>query len=1660
MKTGKQAMVAVLVTAMLAGTIPAGLAAEGGAAPLEQEALPVVEMQGVQPAPESEPEPPSDTNVQAEDGLIVHYDFKSLASGTIVNDISGNGLAAEVMPRGSGVQTEQVMIYGKEETAIVLQGGQPGDGHNYVEMPQGVLNDLEDLTISCWVYVTSMSGYNRIWDLGSGTTSYLYLLADGYNAGHTGYTAALTKSGWGAEKGPEKGSNLATGVWKLTTVTFDGSEKTMRLYEDGVQIGDAVKTDADLSVLQGSTQNWIGYGQFKNDILNGMIADFRIYNRALSGEEVAGMFTIPDNERVSRDKNSLTLGDTSAVTGDLSLPVKGTAGSAIAWESSDASVITDGGVVTRPATGRPDAQVTLTATISSGAISDTKVFTVTVLHLPSDQEAVDADAAAIDLGNLGAVTEDLTLPAVGNLGSTITWKSSNENCVSANGTVTRPVGLSAQVTVTATVRKGEISKERAFTVTILPLYEKLDIVKVPDVAVSTVCGIVPSLPATVTVTFEDGTIGTVKAVWPTGLTGSGFGAAGTKTLEGSLVGHDNKVNAVVTVIDEEEQAPAAITESFDLSDISLDGTDTIYGENMARALEYLKLMDADRMLYNFRKTFGQDTKGAQALTGWDAPTGLLRGHSTGHFMSALAQAYASTGDEVYKTKLDYMISEMRKLQELSEGDAAAFTTRCTPTDAAQTKWSTTPNTWGEGFISAYSPDQFALLEQYTPYNTIWAPYYTMHKLLAGFLDSYLYAGNEEGLMIAKDLGLWVYNRLSACTKEQRERMWSMYIAGEYGGMNESLARLYELTEDARYLTASQMFDNKDFFDGLSSNEDTIENRHANQHIPQIVGAVHEYAATGDVYYYDIAKHFWEMATARYAYSIGGVGTGERFKNPYAQGKNILGNDGRGENCETCAAYNMLKLTQELYNYDPDNAAYMDYYERTVLNQIASSQSHDVNSHMHNGVTYMLPIDPGQRRDYDSDYGGFTCCNGTGMENHVHYQAAAYAKTDDTLYVNLYMPTTVKWDEKNITVKQETSFPSEDSSLTVTGSGSFKMKLRVPYWATEGFTVKVNGEVVCTEPTPSSYVLIDRTWKSGDVVTIHMPYTLHLDKTPDTVDGAEVASLMYGPMVMVAKDDRSSYIPMNWYTLSLSDTNLVETAQIETPAGGDSTPHLVVDGLNFYPMYDAYNYRYHAYVKLMEPQSILNPEWLQALVDSVTGDNALTETDYEADLWAAYQTELSAAQAVLEKGGDATQTELYDAQVALQNALDAMHYKWTVTFETNGGSEIAVVKVENGSKLTAPSIPTKSGYTFDGWYKDAKLTEAWSFDTDLVTQSITLYAKWNQNPTYSDSTPGNKTKTTKNPDGSTTTTVTKPDGTVTETTKWADGSTNVVETRKDGSVKQSGQTADGVKGETTKTSDGTMNATATVPAKAADSANAVTLPILPVEAGKSTIIVSAPANKSVKVVVPMQNVKPGTVAVLVKADGAEEIIKTAVPTEGGIALAVQGNVTIKVMDNTKRFNDMSENNWAYESVTFVTARELFNGISATSFGAGEPMTRGMLMTVLARLDGQDTAAGSTWYEAGMGWAREQGISDGTAPEGNLTREQLVTMLYRYAGSPKTADTAMREFSDADSVSSYAAEAMEWAVENSIVNGKNGALDPQGQATRAEVAAILQRFVGKL
>lgn len=350
-------------------------------------------------------------------------------------------------------------------------------------------------------------------------------------------------------------------------------------------------------------------------------------------------------------------------------------------------------------------------------------------------------------------------------------------------------------------------------------------------------------------------------------------------------------------------------------------------------------------------------------------------------------------------------------------------------------------------------------------------------------------------------------------------------------------------------------------------------------------------------------------------------------------------------------------------------------------------------------------------------------------------------------------------------------------------------------------------------------------------------------------------------------------------------------------------------------------------------------------------------------------------------------------------------------------------------------------------------------------------------------------TTKNPDGSTTTTTeNKTTGTVTETTKNTDGSTTKVETKKDGTVtttetdkagnktetveKPDGSSVtkvnqkDGTKATVNTDAEGKVEAEVTLPkqavAAAQENEQPIMLPVPRVEAAKSAetapvVTVKTGSDELVKVLIPTTEAKPGTVAVIVKADGTEEIVKTSVSTADGLAVALPDGATVKIVDNSRDFDDVPANNWAADAVSFSSARELFSGTSGNSFSPDAPMTRAMLVTVLARFDGEDTTGGDSWYQKGVDWAVTNGVSDGSNPNGNITREQLAVMLWRYSGSPVPTGTLDR-FDDAGSVSGYAQDAMRWAVENGIINGfGNGQLAPNGQATRAQVAQMLKNFI---
>ncbi len=586
-------------------------------------------------------------------------------------------------------------------------------------------------------------------------------------------------------------------------------------------------------------------------------------------------------------------------------------------------------------------------------------------------------------------------------------------------------------------------------------------------------------------------------------------------------------------------------EPFALNEVSLSPSE--FTTNRDRMHSYLESVNDDSMLYVFREAAGLDTTGTYPLGGWDSPDVKLRGHTTGHYMTALAQAYAESKDETFKEKLDYIVEELGKCQ-----------------DALPSQSNDMGGKNSEGYLAGYPEKQFILLESFATYGTdddqIWAPYYTNHKIMTGLIDAYKLAGNEKALDIVTKMGDWVYGRLSKCTRGQLDKMWSIYIAGEFGGMNETMAELYNITGKEEYIIAAKYFDNTTLFNACASGEDILEDMHANQHIPQITGSLRIYDQTDEQFYYDVAENFWDMVVNHRQYCNGGTGQKERFK-----GRDKIAENLEGREAETCATYNMLKLSRNLFFHDPD-AKYMDYYERGLYNGILASL---LTVRSGNNVTYFMPLAPGSRKEFGN---GYTCCAGTGMENHTKYQDSIYfkAKDNSALYVNLYIPSELNWEDKKFKLRQETSWPNQQSStFTVENGGRMDIKFRVPYWAENGFSIEVNGKIQEVEAKSGSYATVSRRWKAGDVIKVIYPYSLRLERTPDD---STVGSIFFGPILLVGKDRRADFIELELNTEDLSQSITIVDEEAMT---------FEADSVTLVPMYTAYNFRYHAYFKISD-----------------------------------------------------------------------------------------------------------------------------------------------------------------------------------------------------------------------------------------------------------------------------------------------------------------------------------------------------------------------------------------------------------------------------------------------------------------------------------------------
>jgi uncharacterized protein len=576
--------------------------------------------------------------------------------------------------------------------------------------------------------------------------------------------------------------------------------------------------------------------------------------------------------------------------------------------------------------------------------------------------------------------------------------------------------------------------------------------------------------------------------------------------------------------------------SFDFGQVKL--TASRWMDNQTRALNYLKFVDVNRMLYVFRANHRLSTNGAATNGGWDAPNFPFRSHMQGHFLTAWAQAYAVLGDTTCRDKADQMVAELAKCQ--ANNGAAGFNT---------------------GYLSGFPESDVSAVEAGKP---VAVSYYCIHKTLAGLLDVWRYTGNTQAKDVLLKLAGWVDWRTGRLSYSQMQTV----LQTEFGGMNAVLTDIYQQTGDSRWLTVAQRFDHAAIFDPLAANRDELNGKHANTNLPKWVGAAREYKATGTTKYRDIARNVWNMVVNDHTYAIGGNSQSEHFRPPDAIA-GYLSND----TCEHCNTYNMLKLTRELWLLEPDKASYFDYYEVALLNHLIGAQNP---SDSHGHITYFTPLQPGGHRGvgpawgggtWSTDYNSFWCCQGTGIETNTKLMDSIYFYNGTTLTVNLFTPSVLTWAERGITVTQSTSYPvSDTTTLTLSGtmSGSWSIRVRIPSW-TQDPTISVNGEAQSVTATPGSYATITREWQAGDTLAVRLPMRVIMKAANDN---ANVQAVTYGPAVLCGNYGNST--PSTLPALNVSSIARTSTNSLAFTATANGST------VNLGPFHDAHGHNYTVY----------------------------------------------------------------------------------------------------------------------------------------------------------------------------------------------------------------------------------------------------------------------------------------------------------------------------------------------------------------------------------------------------------------------------------------------------------------------------------------------------
>jgi len=550
--------------------------------------------------------------------------------------------------------------------------------------------------------------------------------------------------------------------------------------------------------------------------------------------------------------------------------------------------------------------------------------------------------------------------------------------------------------------------------------------------------------------------------------------------------------------------------SFNLEDVAL--LESQFSQACAVDVKYLLELEPDRLLSQFRSHSGLEPR-APKYGGWESDG--LAGHMLGHYLSACAMEYAVSKNEEFLKRVNYMVDELDVCQKA----------RKTGYVGAIPKEDSAFHELSKGNIRSRGFDL----------NGMWSPWYTVHKVMAGLLDAYLYCHNQKALEIEKGISDWTGTVLKDLSDEQIQKM----LLCEYGGMNEVLVNTYALTGDKKYLDLSYKFHDRVVLDSLAKQVDILPGRHSNTQIPKVIGTVRRYEVSGAKKDYTIGEFFWNTVVNHHSYAPGGNSNYE-----YLSAADKLNDKLTDNTMETCNTYNMLKLTRHLFAVNPGSQL-MDFYERALYNHILASQNH------HSGMMcYFVPLRMGTQKEFSDEFNTFTCCVGSGIENHVKYGESIFFKgVDGSLFVNLFIPSVLTWKEKDLKVTLNSNIPSDKNvKLTIETPRAQELNLRIrkPYWATGNVDVKVNGKAVVASLQPDGYLLISRTWKNMDKVDMSLESSLHAMAMPDN---ASRKAYFYGPVLLAGDLGHREPDPMSGIPVLVTDHK--EAASIFTREPGDS-----------------------------------------------------------------------------------------------------------------------------------------------------------------------------------------------------------------------------------------------------------------------------------------------------------------------------------------------------------------------------------------------------------------------------------------------------------------------------------------------------------------------------